>query len=86
MASNALSLATWLPDIETQTPNPGDVVEVLQVPVNATPITQFTAVSGGTGGGGGAALPRATAQGQLVMSGAGPQFLLTVGDLDGSRY
>jgi len=85
MASNALSLATWLPDIVTNTPNPGDVVQVTQVPVAATPVTQFTPMGGG-GGGGGAALPRATAQGQLVMSGAGPQFLLTVGDLDGSRY
>jgi hypothetical protein len=82
--SNALALSQWLPDIVTQTPNAGDVVQVLAVPVGEVPKTQFTATSGG--GGGGASLPRATAAGQFMLAGNGPTFNPTWGDGDAGRY
>jgi hypothetical protein len=84
MSTQAMALAKWLPDIETQTPNGGDVVQVLAVPVNESPTTQFTPMGGG--GGGGAALPRATAAGQFMLAGNGPTFNPTWGDGDAGRY
>ena len=87
MSSQALALATWLPDVESLTPNIGDVVQVVSVPVNHTPNTQFAAKGSGTGGGGGAlSTLNATKQGQFVISGAGPTFALEMGDADGGRF
>jgi len=82
--SNALALAQWLPDIETMTPNSGDSVQVLAVPVNHTPVTQFAAA--GTGGGGGTLLPRATAVGQFLVAGTSATFAPVWADADAGRF
>lgn len=84
--SQALALATYLPDIITQTPNPGDVVEVSAVPVGKTPRTQFAANSSGGGSGGGVSLPKATTQGQVLIADVGPLFTPKWSDLDAGRF
>jgi len=84
MSSQALALAQWLPDVESLTPNSGDVVQVLAVPVNHTPVTQFTA--GGTGGGGGTLLPTATKAGQVMLAGTDARYSPIWGDIDGGNF
>jgi hypothetical protein len=83
--SNALALAQWLPDTETMTPNSGDVVQVLAVPVNHTPTTQFAAAGTG-GGGGGTLLPTATKAGQVMLSGTDARYSPIWGDIDQGNY
>jgi hypothetical protein len=82
--TNAFALALWLPDVQTNTPNPGDAVQVTAVPPNEVPKTQFTPAGGG--GGGGVSLPRATNQGQFLTAGNGPAFSPTWTDADAGRY
>jgi hypothetical protein len=85
MSTQAMALAKWLPDIETQTPNSGDVVQVLSIPVNQSPITQF-APKGSGGGGGSGILATTTKVGQFLVSGPGPLFTPTWDDADGGRF
>jgi hypothetical protein len=84
MSTQAMALAKWLPDVETKTPNAGDVVQVLSIPVNESPVTQFAPASGGGGGGG--ILATTTKVGQFLVSGAGPLFTPTWDDADGGRF
>jgi hypothetical protein len=83
--TNAFALALWLPDVQTNTPNSGDVVEVLAVPPGEVPQTHFAPNAGG-GGGGGVSLPRATTSGQFLVAGTGPTYTPTWGDGDCGRF
>jgi len=84
MSTQAMALAKWLPDVETKTPNAGDVVQVFSIPVNESPVTQFAPK--GSGGGSGGILATTSVAGQFLVSGAGPTFSPTWSDADAGRY
>ena len=84
MSTQALAIATFIPDVIVNTPNPGDVVQVTAVPVGQTPNTQFSPA--GSGGGGGVSLPTATDAGLLLVTGPSPSYTPVWGGADAGRY
>lgn len=77
MTSPNIKLARWLPN---QAPNLGDNVVVTD------PSGSYETQYAPPGSGGAAALPTATAEGQAMISGPGPNFPWTAKNIDGSRY
>lgn len=60
----------------------GQALVAAAIPAAGTPVQ----MTWGAGGGGGTPLPASTREGQVLVSGAAPQFDWGAGDIDCSRY